>query len=144
MKIHVESRSSKRPFGVSIIVILLIANAMLMAAIVYLSLTPENIDLAKQIQNITHNHELSIVLMLNIFVQMIIVAGLWRLQRWAWLLLMLYIGLSLISDMWAYYHLQDLRAISMIIDVIIVFYINQREVKKAFSGKTLMGAKWTI
>ena len=144
MKVPIESRSSKRPFGVSIIVLLLIANALLMAAIVYLLLIPENIELAQQIQNFTHNHELSVVLMVNIFVQMVIVAGLWKLKRWAWLLLMLYIGFSMISDMWAYYHLQDLRAISMTINVIIVFYINQREVKKAFSGKTLMGAKWTI
>jgi uncharacterized membrane protein (DUF2068 family) len=67
---------------------------------------------------------------------------LWRLQRWAWMLLMIWMGLAMAMDILGRIN-GDPSHLTMMINVIIVFYINQREVKKAFSGKTLAGEIWT-
>ncbi|HSD57266.1 MAG TPA: DUF2127 domain-containing protein [Methanotrichaceae archaeon] len=71
-----------------------------------------------------------------------IIVGLWRMQRFAWVLIMIQTGLFMISDLWGYFHGYP-SYISMLIDVIIVFYLNQREVQRAFSSTAGWGAKWT-
>lgn len=145
MELPIQSPSNKRPFGVSIIVLIIIAYTLLLAIVFYLSINPQlSINELQLMNNITNYYQFSILLLIGTAIQLIIVMGLWRLQRWAWLLLILWTGLQMISDLWEYFNFQHLRAISMIINVIIVFYMNQREVKKAFSGKTFMGARWTI
>lgn len=65
------------------------------------------------------------------FVALALALGLWRLYRWAWTLMMLWTGLLLALDLIGY--LQGHPAYStMLISVIIVFYLNQREVQDAF------------
>jgi uncharacterized membrane protein (DUF2068 family) len=61
----------------------------------------------------------------------LVVVGLWRLKRWAWFLTMVQLGLSMAFELWFYtidtpiYH-------RMVIDVIMVFYLNQHDVQQAF------------
>jgi hypothetical protein len=144
MELPIKSPSNKRPFGVSIIILIDIAYALLLAIVFYLSINPQlSINELQLMNNITNYYQFSILLILGVIIQLVIAIGLWGLQRWAWLLLILWIGLEMILNLWQYFNFQHLQALSMIIDVIIVFYMNQREVKKAFSGKTFMGAKWT-
>jgi len=144
MELPIQSPSNKRPFGVSIIVMIIIAYTFLLAIVFYLSINPQlSINELQLMNSITNYYQFSVLLILGATIQLIIAIGLWRLQRWAWLLLIIWIGLQMISNLWEYFNFRHLQALSMIIDVIIVFYMNQREVKKAFSGKTFMGAKWT-
>jgi len=83
----------------------------------------------------TDNPELARFLFLAIIsVQSLIIVGLWQLRRWAWVLIMVQVGLSMLSDLYGYFY-GDYSFLSMIIDVIIVFYLNQREVQRAFSGQ---------
>ncbi len=91
----------------------------------------------------TVNSKLEPIIFLAIIsVQSIIIVGLWQLRRWAWVLIMVQVGLSMLSDLYGYFY-GDYSMLSMLINVIIVFYLNQREVQRAFSGKEGMSPKWT-
>ncbi len=76
-----------------------------------------------------------------IFIETAIIIGLWRTARWAWVLIMVQVGLGMASDLWGYFHGYPSYT-SMLINVIIVFYLNQSEVQRAFSGKSRRGAEW--
>ena len=144
MELPIQSPSNKRPFGVSIIVVIIIAYTLLLAIVFYLSINPQlSINELQLMNSITNYYQFSVLLILGATIQIIIAIGLWRLQQWAWFLLMIWVGIQMFFDLMAYFYVREIHA-SMLISVIIVFYINQREVKKAFTGKTLAGAKWTI
>jgi hypothetical protein len=66
--------------------------------------------------------------------ELLIVYGLWRLQRWAWFLLMIQLGVGMGLYLWLYFNGTALY-ISMLLNVIVVFYLNQREVQQAFARK---------
>lgn len=144
MEPTLKSSSSKRPFGVSVIALLLIAYVVFMAAVFYLSLNSQDSSIAAQLVHIMNRTQIQAILVVEIIILLVIAIGLWRLQRWSWLLLMIWVGIQMFFDLWDYFHNHHLHTASMLICVLIVFYINQREVKKTFSGKTLAGVKWTI
>jgi hypothetical protein len=60
--------------------------------------------------------------------------GLWRLHRWAWTVMMLWTGLGLTADLVDYLH-GDPNYLLMLESVIVVFYLNQREVQEAFGQR---------
>ncbi len=144
MRLTLKSSSSKRPFGVSVIVLLIVAYVLFMAAVFYLSLNSQDSSIAAQLVHIMNRTQIQAILSVELFILLAIAIGLWRLQRWAWLLLMAWVGIQMFFDLWDYFYGHHLHVASMLICVLIVFYINQREVKKAFTGKTLAGVKWTI
>ncbi len=76
-----------------------------------------------------------------ILIDALIIIGLWRMQRFAWVLIMIQAGLGMASDLWGYFHGYPAYT-SMLINVIIVFYLNQREVQRVFSNTAGWGAKW--
>lgn len=139
-----KNSSSKRPFGVSVIVLLILAYAVFMAVVFYLSSSSQYSGIAAQLVHTLSHNQTSAIIVVEIFVLLVIALGLWRLQRWSWVLLMIWVGVQIFFDLWDYFYNHELHTTSMLICVMIVFYINQREVKKAFSGKTLAGVKWTI
>jgi hypothetical protein len=57
---------------------------------------------------------------------------LFRMRQFGWTLTMLVTGLSLSSQIWLYYTAGTIVPITMIIAVITVLYLNQREVRTAF------------
>jgi len=61
-----------------------------------------------------------------------IAAGLWRLKRWAWVAVMLWTGLTLAGAL-AYYLQGKPEYALMVEGVVIVFYLNQRDVQQAFA-----------
>jgi hypothetical protein len=65
-------------------------------------------------------------------VTLLAAVGLWRLRRWAWVLVMLIVGLRMAENLWQYVMLGDRPYVEMLGDVLIVFYLNQREVQRAF------------
>ncbi|MDD1751874.1 MAG: DUF2127 domain-containing protein [Methanotrichaceae archaeon] len=64
----------------------------------------------------------------------VLAVGFWRMQRWAWICGMILVGLNLAADLWGYFQ-GNRYWISMIINILIVFYLNQRDVQRAFSRK---------
>lgn len=62
---------------------------------------------------------------------LIAIIGLWRLARWAWTLTMLTIGISLASLLYRYSQ-EDPLYLNMLLNVLMVFYLNQRDVQRVF------------
>jgi len=143
MEPPLKSAPNKRPFGVSVIVLLIAAYILFMASVFYLSIKSQDSSISAQLVNILNPTQVLAILAIELIILLAIAIGLWRLQQWAWFLLMIWVGIQMFFDLMDYFYGHEIHA-SMLISVIIVFYINQREVKKAFSGKTLAGAKWTI
>lgn len=73
-------------------------------------------------------------LLFSLFV-ILVTIGLWRFKRWAWIMLMMQLGIGLAGNLWLYFH-GERPYPGMIITVIMVFYVNQREVQKVFETKS--------
>jgi hypothetical protein len=69
-------------------------------------------------------------------VALIVAFGLWRLDRWAWYLAMVWTGLGLAFQILLYLGNHQ-SYIHMLIYVIEAFYLNQREVKGVFQLKAV-------
>ena len=143
MKLPIRHSQRKRPFGVSVIIFMVLAYVLLLVLINYFSLKTETSTVSLWLMKNISPPQSRVVLLMIILFQLAIAIGLWRLQRWAWMCLMIWQGLVMAMDIWGRFN-GNPSHLTMIINVIIVFYINQREVKKAFSGRALVGEKWTI
>ena len=128
----------KRPFGVTVIVILQVVNLVLLIItvafydywLVKLSVTfTQSTPLTTQlITNVYSNIAVDIL----IIAYMIIVSyGFWHLNRWAWFLTMIQMGISLFINLWRYFNGTS-NYLAMTILIVMVFYLNQREVQQAF------------
>ncbi|MGD9892156.1 MAG: hypothetical protein AB7U18_12795, partial [Dehalococcoidia bacterium] len=73
-------------------------------------------------------------------VSLTLVVGLWLLQRWAWTGVMLYQGVLLGSGLVGYIRGEE-PFFQLAIGVLIVFYLNQREVQEAFHRQPVEGAE---
>jgi hypothetical protein len=58
--------------------------------------------------------------------------GLWSLQRWAWVMTMLWAGFALLVGLLAVYRGQPVSYFTMAVSVIQVLYLNLTEVQEAF------------
>ncbi|MDD1751977.1 MAG: hypothetical protein LUQ38_02665 [Methanotrichaceae archaeon] len=143
MKLPIGHSARKRPFGVSVIIFMILAYVLLLVLVVFFSLKTEATTASLWLVEKVSPPQSYVVLLIIILFELAIALGLWRLQRWAWMVLMIWQGLLMAMDIWGRIN-GNPSHLSMIINIIIVFYINQREVKKAFSGRTLVGEKWTI
>ena len=76
-------------------------------------------------------------LVLTLVVNAVCAVGLWRRQRWAWFLTMLQLGAFMVSDLYSYFTNSPpaTYAWSMLLNVFMVFYLNQREVQAIFLSK---------
>lgn len=61
----------------------------------------------------------------------LLVVGLWFLKRWAWVATMILVGIGLAFGIWGYFQGAP-TYISLLINSLAVFYLNQREVQRAF------------
>jgi hypothetical protein len=62
-------------------------------------------------------------------------AGLWFLQRWAWVTTMIWAGFALLVGLLALYRDQPVSYFTMAVTVIQVFYLNLTEVQEAFDHR---------
>lgn len=128
-----NSRTQERPFGVSAIVGLQILSAIVVIALFYLAPLqqpmsrwfhfPETADLPAVISYVT-----------TLF-GFVIAPGLWRLKRWAWVLTMIQLGFRMGAGLFVYFT-GDAQYFLMFINIITVFYLNQRDVQRAFGHDT--------
>ncbi len=123
----------KRPFGVTAIIVLqfislasIIGDIMGFPVSQLISLLP-----LQWIDNTTYVFTVGIAIAIG---QLIIIVGLWRLQRWAWFLIMIQIGVSMAIGLGSYFNGLQLYSY-MLLNVIMVFYLNQHDVQIAFGHK---------
>ena len=67
-------------------------------------------------------------------IALVLIVGLYRLRRWAWVGTMLFVGLGLTVGILQYLRDQPLYG-TMLLDVFIVFYLNQRNVQDVFERR---------
>ncbi len=120
----------KRPFGVNAIIVLSTLSALYgvgAVVVLYFDLTLTIPTLA----GLQLERWLMIYFIATSVVQVFIVIGLLRLRRWGWFLVMLNTGVGMVLNIWAFYNPRP-NYIAMAVSVLIVFYMNQRDVQQAF------------
>jgi uncharacterized membrane protein (DUF2068 family) len=108
----------RRPAGIIIIGFLQLINGLLVGANVLLT---DTID-----PNLTQMLTTSLG-----FLNVIFAIGLWMLWRWAWVATMLGTGFSLALGLLHYWQ-GDPNYAAMMVNILIVFYLNLREVQHVF------------
>ncbi len=125
----------KRPFGVSVIIFMLVLYVLVFAIALFASFDVDLSDgeLILWILSIKDPWIIRTIFFSIMLIVASIAAGLWRYQRWAWVLVMILSGASMAADLFGYFE-GNPSYLTMFINVIIVFYLNQREVQRVFSG----------
>lgn len=77
---------------------------------------------------------LTIVNGVLIAVWTVVIIGLWLLQRWAWLVVMISTGVTLTFALWRYFEGTP-DYLGMLINVAVVFYLNDRSVQRAYARR---------
>ena len=130
------SEKPKRPFGVSVIVLLTCAS--IAVTLLRLAMFPSepNVPFLTELGLYVAFTPFSVVNALLIPFQLILVFGLWYLKRWAWVLYMLQLGISMVAGLHAHFS-NDMEAdyLVMAVNVVVVFYLNLRDVQLAFGYK---------
>ncbi len=127
-----KPKTKKIPFGVKAIIVLQFVSAAI--TIVALSV---NTDLSARLQRIDPGVAISheALLFVIILIQVMIAIGLWRMQRWAWFVMMVFVGWSMAVDIWRVMY-GEANYLGMLLNVMMVFYLNQRDVQRVFSQLT--------
>ena len=119
-----------RPLGVALIAFFLVLDAVVTIAEVAGLLPPE---LARgPLQDVT---DIAPALQLAVAgLEVLAAIGLWRGSRRAWVLAMLLVGISLVTDLYLYVSAEP-RYARLAIDVVIAFYLNQGLVREYFERR---------
>lgn len=125
-----SSQKRKRPFGLIAIILLQLLQVLAWVALLYGSTLPQFATIAEEIIDIS---AVSYSIQINsTFLLLIALPGLWFFKRWGWITLMIQLGISLSMGIWQFVEGTP-NYISMILNVAIVFYLNQREVQQLFA-----------
>ena len=124
-------KTQKRPFGIVVIIVLQLISVVGAALDMYVAFTGNTDFLFTQT---AHTGGIPTYNVVAIVVGLVISVGLWQLKRWAWFLIMIQLGLSMAGGLW-FYTQGNPYYYDMIVDVIAVFYLNQRDVQKAFEQR---------
>lgn len=138
----------KRPFGVYVVVVILLLGilvAILKIVEAQTGLTGFWAFLTDSLRNYSSlvslleqwfSQPTSVIIVNSAFILLwvMVIAGMWQLQRWAWLTLMIFAGLNLIYTLFHYFN-DDPDYISMLINVAVVFYLNERSVQQTYARR---------
>jgi hypothetical protein len=122
-----ETRNG-RPFGVTVMAIIMIVNAVIAAIRAYLG-------------DVEFGEFLDAGFYFDLAgpfiggVGLIVSYGLWRLRRWAWVATMLWAGANMGQALYGYFWAEP-QFTAMVLSVVIVLYMNQRDVQLAFIEST--------
>ena len=122
-----EAQRRQRPLGIVLIVTFLVIDAVLATAERFFDLqTGTRQDLLADAAART-----ALVVISLVVLRLIAAVGLWLGWRRGWVLTMLLVGISLVVDLVLWWNGQP-AYIRMAIDVVLAFYLNQREVREHF------------
>jgi hypothetical protein len=126
-----EQPNRKRPFGVLVLILLQMVSILGIA----LDITVVQIGQPSIYFGTVQNPTLLLVFQILYILYLLVVAvGLWQLRRWAWFIIMVQLGLTMALGLWLYF-LDTPFYLGMVVSVIMVFYLNQREVQQAFERR---------
>ena len=125
------ARPARRPFG--LYAILLLLGLQMVAGAVVLGLVLFKADIVPEalLSAVGTNPWDVPVLGAEVLFALTTIVGLWLYKRWAWPLMMLILAYWMITDAYDYFFAEP-RYVSMLVDVVIFFYLNQREVRGLF------------
>ena len=121
----------KRPFGVYAII------ALLLLRVLSISLDLERIRQGLTpltLPDLDNSSSLVVVIAITIAAILAVCIGLFLLKRWAWIAVMILIGINLLYGI-VYYLNGGQPFVSLLLDVISVFYLNQSTVQAAFERR---------
>jgi hypothetical protein len=131
------SERGQRPFGLKAIVALLLVQAIA-GAVVVAAYFFENQNLFVQLGTTLNALSAASALVISQLVlvplRLAAVVGLWRIHHWAWLLTMMLLAYSLAMEIIAFF-LAEPNFLMMLLGVVTVFYLNQREVQDLFADR---------
>ena len=137
-----DVKAKRRPFGLLAIIVIqvltLLGSGLLLLLFLVSFVFASRMIVVEGVDPKLFNWELSpmdLLQMVLIFViNGVCAVGLWRRQRWAWFLTMLQLGAFMISDLYSYFTNSppETYAWSMLLNVFMVFYLNQRDVQAIF------------
>jgi uncharacterized membrane protein len=160
-RIRAGKPARSRPFGVVVITILQIAGALAplaVSALVSSRISPNLLDYLRRLQpnsfdlyetilsyfsalqasgwllDLSPVDGLLAALILLVAVRLVIIAGFWYLKRWGWVLMMVQLGFVMLVDLYAYFS-GGQHFLSMLNSILVVFYLNQRDVQQAFQAR---------
>lgn len=132
LKANARRRSKRRPFGVTLIATAQAAHALATALSWDLStISPWDVD-----GTIPSRAGTRLVIVL---LGLAIALGLWWLQRWAWVAAMLWVGANMTAALIAWFNGPAPYPL-MALSVLVVFYLNQSDVQRAFRDDDRPGA----
>ncbi len=120
-----QERRAKRPFGVTLIALLQLFNAVTLAATIALdrSVLPDDAeDVVLQ----------AVLAAGELVAGIVIFGGLWTMRRWAWTATMVWVGAVMAWGLHSYFE-GDPSYQTMALSLAQVFYLNQRDVQRAFT-----------
>lgn len=123
-----SKKIGKRPFGIIAIIVLQLISVAGAALDMYFGYKGTTDVFFTQT---VHTGGIPTFNLVAIILGLVIAFGLWQLKRWAWFLVMIQLGLSMAGGLWLYAQ-GNPYYYDMIVDVIAVFYLNQRDVQQAF------------
>lgn len=130
---RLRTQRGRRPFGLYIILILL----TLQGVIGVLATSLFGLVLVMLPSEIWSEHDLQLFGIAGplalLLVTLVVVIGLWRYQAWGWYGMMLLLAYWMASDAIGYFTGNPVYG-SMLLNVAMVFYLNQREVRELFDA----------
>ena len=130
----------RRPFGVNAIVVLLLISALLGVGsggagfALTLAGNASLLEFFPQAEPLVLG-QFALVATEGI-ADLVAAIGLLMMRRWAWVLVMLIVGYRMTTNLWRHFSGGSGYELEMVVDVIIVFYLNQRDVQRAFGDGT--------
>ena len=120
-------KKRQRPFGINAIIVLLV-----------LLVLNNGVDVIRSIAGLPPHTfpevNTLIIQALNAAIAIfyaVLAVGLWQMRDWAWYAAMIASGLSMFFSIWRHFN-GGQPYVTMFLVVVMVFYLNQREVKAAF------------
>lgn len=124
------NKAGRRPFGLYIIAVLQVTFALLLA--LALLGVEESLPYLKVLIRNPSSYSWAGWVYVG-FLALAILGLLW-LKRWGWVLTMILTGVGLSLSIWNYFQGRP-NYVSLVLSLVIVFYLNQREVQATFEFK---------
>jgi hypothetical protein len=125
----------RRPFGLKAIITLqalLVVSGVFIVAVSILALNLQSEIGLDDVDDLLRSLPFYVAqLSILVVLRTICVIGLWRYKRWAWFLMMLLLTYSMAVDIVAFFR-GTAYYLLMLFNVIMVFYLNQRDVQELF------------